>query len=184
MLLSKIVQENMKTTTRILGIANTLRVLAIVLTMGGASSFLPRQWIDAGVVQLGLQSVPDVALARYVQLWCGYSGISLGILLWVVAKDVVRHRPLVIATIAIFLIGAPAFYLINVTAGMPRWCAVTDFVCCLLGGGILLGFVMWPPALSPNDDPPANRRPAGQSDGLGEPWTRSLKVEHVPAGGR
>src|SRR5262245_56329429 len=146
----------MKTTTRIRGIANTLRALAIVLTLGGAILFLPRPWLDSVLVRFGLEAMPNAALAHYIQLGCGYLAISLGIMLWVVASHVARCRPLVTSILATFLVGAPAFYLMNLIAGMPRWCAITDFLCCLVGGGMLLVYVRWPATPSPKRGAAAN----------------------------
>jgi hypothetical protein len=67
--------------------------------------------------------------------------IALGALVWIIARDVVRYRPLVIALIVIQLIGAPVLCLIDVTSGMPRWWCIMDFTSCLLGGGILLPLI-------------------------------------------
>ena len=130
-------------------ITNTVRGLAVVLILSGGSFFLPQAWLDSIIVQYGLGPMPQAAPMRYVLLVAGYLLIALGVLFWVIARDVVRYRPFVIATIAIFLAGAPAFYLINVVAGMPRWCGITDFVLCFVSGSVLLACCLWPASKEP-----------------------------------
>ena len=88
--------------------------------------------------------MPGARLMRYVLFGAGYLQVALGVLVWVIAKDVLRYRALVIATIAIFLVGAPAFYLMDAAAGMPRWWCVLDFTCCFLAGGVPLIYCLWP----------------------------------------
>jgi len=129
--------------THIGWITNTMRVLAIVLMLSGASFFLPKTWLESVVAEHGLGQIPQAVLMHYALLIAGYLLLALGALLWVIAKDVVRNRPFVIATIAIFLVGAPAFYLINALAGMPSWCGIVDFVLCFLLGGVLLAACLW-----------------------------------------
>jgi hypothetical protein len=130
--------------THVRSTANTMRVLAVVLILSGGSFFLPKTWLESVVVEQGLGQIPQAVLTHYVLLIAGYLLLALGGLLWVVAKDVVRYRRFVIATIAIFLVGAPAFYLINALAGMPTWCGITDFVLCFILGGVLLAAFSWP----------------------------------------
>ena len=142
-------KDCMKTATRTRSIANTMRVLAIVLIISGGSFFLPVTWLDSILVQHGLGPFPHAALMRGALLVAGYLLVALGALFWVIAKDVVRYRPLVITTIAIFLVAAPAFYLIDAVAGLPRWCSIADFVLCFILGAVPLAFYFWPASNQP-----------------------------------
>ena len=64
--------------------------------------------------------------------------------IWVAATDIVRYRPIVVAIIALHLIAAPVFYVMDTFVGMPLWWRVMDFGCFLVGGGFLLAFWLWP----------------------------------------
>jgi hypothetical protein len=118
--------------------ANFLRLLAILQILTGAIVFMPVAWIAAWHAWLGLGPLPDDAVLRYVIRGAAYAQGAIGVLLWIMATDVVRYRPLVIATAAIYLVGAPAFYSIDTIAGMPRFWCIFDSVSCLLSGAILL----------------------------------------------
>lgn len=77
---------------------------------------------------------------------CCQAGI--GLLLWIIAGDLVRYRPLVVATGGIYLFGAPVFWLIHASAGTPRWWAVMDVLSCsLAGAGLLALCVLSSPAV-------------------------------------
>jgi len=141
----------MKTFTRVRTIAFLLRAVAIFLFCDGGGLFLPESWGNSCLVWCGLEPMPHATLMRYFLLMSGYLQIAIGVLVWIVAADVVRYRPLVIATIAIFLVGAPAFYLIDAIVGLPRWWCIMDFTCCLLCGGVPLVFCIWPAKTSPNN---------------------------------
>jgi hypothetical protein len=134
----------MKTFTRPSSIAALLRIVATFMILDGGVFFLPETWINAFLVEFGLEQMPHAALMRYALQMGGYLQIALGALVWVIARDVVRYRPLVITTIAIFLFGAPAFYLLDAAAGLPAWVSLMDFVTCVGCGGIPLVFCLWP----------------------------------------
>jgi hypothetical protein len=124
--------------------ANALRVLAIFVIVNGVSILLPWAWIDSVLIWCGLGHMPDAAVLHYLLRGAGYFAMTFGVLIWVIASDVVRYRPIVITIITIFLIGAPVFYLIDAFAGLPRWWCILDFTICLLAGGFPLAFGVWP----------------------------------------
>ncbi len=70
--------------------------------------------------------------------------------IWVVATDVVRYRPMVIAIIVLHLIGGPVFYLMDVIIGMPLSWRIMDFVSFSMMGVLPLAFCLWPAKKSPN----------------------------------
>lgn len=109
---------------------------------------MPETSINSFLVWCGLEQMPDATMMRYILRGAGYLQIGYGVLLWVVARDVVRYQPTVIAYIAVFLVGAPAFYWIDAAAGLPRYWCLFDFTCCFLAGAVPLAFWLWPS--SPN----------------------------------
>jgi hypothetical protein len=49
--------------------------------------------------------------------------VGIGVLVWFIARDVVRFQPIIFAMLVVFLIAAPVFYLTNAIAGLPwYWC--------------------------------------------------------------
>jgi hypothetical protein len=54
------------------------------------------------------------------------------------------------SVIALHLIAAPVFYVMDTIVGMPLWWRVMDFGSFLAGGGFLLAFWLWPSKPSPN----------------------------------
>jgi hypothetical protein len=141
----------MKAPAKFRSIANALRVLAVFVFINGISILLPWTWIDSVVVWGGFGHMPDAVVLHYLLRGAGYFAITFGVLIWVIASDVVRYRPIVITVIAIFLVGAPAFYLIDSIAGLPQWFCLMDFTICLLGGGFPLVFYLWPSSHEPID---------------------------------
>jgi hypothetical protein len=97
-----------------------------------------------------MEQVPQALLMSYVLRGAGLLQVAMGIVIWAVASDVVRYRPIVIAIIAVHLLAAPAFYLMDATIGMPGWWCLMDFTCGILAGGIPLIFCLWPAKTSPN----------------------------------
>jgi hypothetical protein len=121
-----------------------MRVTAVSLFLSGVTFLLPESSINSFLVWCGLEQMPDATMMRYVLRGAGYLQMAYGIVLWVVARDVVRFQPLVIAFIAVFLLGAPAFYWIDAAAGLPRYWCWLDFTCCFLAGAVPLAFWLWP----------------------------------------
>jgi len=123
---------------------------ALELLFSAAADFMPQTWQDAVVQGLGIPAMPHAPDMRYILLGVGYLQVTIAVFLGVTSRDVVRYQPFVVTTIAIFLVGAPVFYLICAVAEMPRWCGIADFTGCLLIGVILLGLYIWPIRSSPN----------------------------------
>ncbi len=98
----------------------------------------------------------------YLLQAAGYFQIAIGALIWVIATDVVRYRALVFATIAIFLVGAPVFYLICARIGLPHWWRLMDFISAFLCGAFPLAFCLWP-AKTPLPAPPEVAEVAGRT---------------------
>jgi len=134
----------MRTFTRVRTIANLLRFLAFCWILSGVVFCLPKTWIDSFLVWVGMAQVPDALLMSYVLRGAGLLQVAMGIVIWAVASDVVRYRPIVITIIVVHLAAAPAFYLMDAVIGMPGWWCLMDFTCGILSGGIPLIFCLWP----------------------------------------
>jgi len=116
-----------------------------------------------------MEQVPQALLMSYVLRGAGLLQVAMGIVIWAVASDVVRYRPIVITIIVVHLVAAPAFYLMDATIGMPRWWCLMDFMCGVLSGGIPLIFCLWPAKASPKRITPRwsqRRLPLEFMDGL------------------
>lgn len=99
---------------------------------------MPRSWMEMSHEWLGIGPMPTgpvlIFLARQASYVYGMHGISL----WILAKDVVRFRPLVILNGISFLLAAPVFAAIDYTANMPWWWTIADPLGCGFFGAILL----------------------------------------------
>lgn len=119
------------------------------MMLSGVSFSFPETWIDSFLVWCGVGQMPHAALMRYVLHGGGYLQVAGGVAIWVIARDIMRYRPIVITVLTILLVGAPAFYLIDAIAGLPRWWCMLDFTCCFLAGGVPLAFCFWPSSPDP-----------------------------------
>jgi len=115
-----------------------LRFIAIVQLLTFGLCFLPKSSFADLYAWTGLGHMPHLPFLDYVIRGASYCQGAIGLLLWVIATDVIRYRPLVVITGVIYLVGAPVFYLIHASAGMPHWWAVMDTVSCFFVGAVLL----------------------------------------------
>src|SRR5689334_3347236 len=122
----------MKPFTRIRTITFLLRVVAISAILSGVSFYFPERWIDSFLVWCWVPEMPHAVLMRYVLLGAGHLQIGIGLVIWFIARDLVRYQPVVVATLVVFLIAAPAFYLTDAFAGLPWYWCLVDFGCCFL----------------------------------------------------
>ncbi len=128
--------------TRPRATANFLRLVAVVQILTFAVIFMPATWIASWHAWIGLGVMTDTPVFRYVLRGASYVQGAIGVLLWVMATDITRYRPLILTTTAIYLIGGPAYYLIDSIAGIPRpWC-IFDSVFCFVVGGVLLALCL------------------------------------------
>ena len=153
--------NNMKPFTRVLWIARTMRIIAIGWLVSGISCLLPETWIASFLDWVGLGPMPHAVIFLYVIRKFAYVTTACGVLFWVVATDVVRYRPIVITTIAIHLIFVPVLCWLDVTIGMPLWWCIMDWSSCLLAGGFLLAYWLWPSKTSPNKSRGCVKTPGG-----------------------
>jgi hypothetical protein len=151
--------HTMRTFTRVSSIAALLRIVAIFLILDGGVFFLPERWINSFLTSFVLEPMPRAVFLSYLLQAAGYLQIAIGALIWVIATDVVRYRPLVITTITIFLVGAPVFYLMDARIGLPDWWCVMDFISAFLCGAFPLAFCLWPAKTPPKTPQPTDASP-------------------------
>lgn len=132
----------METTAHVRWIAVSLRALAVFIFLNGVSVLLPEGWLDAVLVWCGIGHLPDAVLFRYLLRGSGVLLVSFGLLIWVIASDVVRYWPVVITLISIFLVCAPVSFWIGSVVGLPRWWCILDAAICIFAGGIPLVFCL------------------------------------------
>ncbi|HEV7403617.1 MAG TPA: hypothetical protein VGO11_11845 [Chthoniobacteraceae bacterium] len=115
-----------------------LRFLAILQILTAGIALIPLEWIEEWHAWLGLGAMPHDPVLCYVLRGGAYVQGGIGVLIWIMATDVARYRPLIVATAVIYLIGGPAFYFIESIAGMPRFWCLFDGVSCAVVGAVLL----------------------------------------------
>jgi hypothetical protein len=125
-------------------LADKPRLLAALLRLEGAIEMLaflavvmPTAWMAAIHRWLGLGEFPAARLLDYmirsVSLLYGMHGV----LVWILASDVRRFRPIIIYAAVTYLLGGLAFLGIDLTAGMPGWWTVGE-----AGSVIWLGLLL------------------------------------------
>lgn len=121
------------------------RLLVWLLRLAGAvevfafiAVVMPQSWMEISHAWLGMGEFPDGPLLMFMIRQASYTYGIHGISLWVLASDVKRFRPLIVFNGFAFLVGAPVFFLIDITSGMPLWWTLSDPMSCgLLGAGLL-----------------------------------------------
>jgi hypothetical protein len=115
-----------------------LRFVAILQVLTALIVFLPENLLATFQAAIGLGQLPHLPLFLYVLRGAAYCQGAIGVLLWIIAGDVVRYRALVLATGVIYLAAAPAFCLIHAEAGTPMWWAILDSASCFAVGAVVL----------------------------------------------
>lgn len=116
----------------LLRVAGSVEILAFVAVL------MPRSWMEASHAWLGLGEMPGGPLIMFMIRQASYVYGMHGVLLWMLASDVARYRPLVLFTGFSFLLAAPVFLVIDHTAGMPLYWTVSDVAGCAFFGAALL----------------------------------------------
>jgi hypothetical protein len=110
--------------------------LISLLTLG--TVFAPEYVLGKLHWFLGMGKLPDSALLRYLGSGGSFVYIITGVLMWMMAADVVRYRPMIVLSAWITLAAAPIFAYVNIHTGTPRWWMLMDTVTCLVFGAALL----------------------------------------------
>jgi hypothetical protein len=115
-----------------------LRLAGSVEILAFGAVVMPRSWMEASHVWLGLGEMPGGPIIMFMIRQASFFYGMHGVLLWLLASDVVRFRPLIIFTGVSYLLAAPIFFIIDITSEMPLWWTVVDSVGCAFLGTALL----------------------------------------------
>jgi hypothetical protein len=115
-----------------------LRAAGAVEILAFGAVIMPRSWMETSHAWLGLGVMPDGPIIMFMIRQASYFYGAHGVLLWLLATDVERFRPLVRFTGVTFLLAAPVFFVIDYTAKMPVFWTLTDTLGCLFLGVALL----------------------------------------------
>ena len=115
-----------------------LRAVGSIELLAFVAVVMPRSWMEAGHAWLGMGEMPGGPLLMFMIRQASYVYGMHGVGLWVLASDVERFRPLVTLNGVSFLLAAPIFLLIDLTAGMPWFWTASDAVGCAFFGAATL----------------------------------------------
>ncbi len=116
-----------------------IRFCAFVLFTGFPAVLLPGTALEkfAWLMKMGQPTLEPLTV--YLSGNTGFVYVALGILFWMISNDVVRHQSFVKAIGWILMVGCPAYFSIDLQAGLPFWWTLLDSLSCLfMGAGILL----------------------------------------------
>jgi len=115
-----------------------LRVAGAVEILAFVAVVMPRSWMESSHAWLGLGEMPSGAVLMFLIRQASYVYGMHGILLWILASNVTRYRPLIRFTGFSFLLSAPVFFIIDHTEGMPLYWTISDAAGCAFFGAALL----------------------------------------------
>ncbi|EMI16913.1 signal peptide protein [Rhodopirellula maiorica SM1] len=115
-----------------------LQFVGLVTLLAFPAAMMPEKWMVEIAKLLGIHSFPAAPLtfylARHLSILYGFVGIGLLVL----ARDLVRYRPLVrylaVGTIAFGV----AQFVVDSMAGMPSWWTWGESISTVAGGGLLV----------------------------------------------
>jgi hypothetical protein len=99
--------------------ALVLRTVGTTECFAFAAVVVPYHWMQAAHGWFGLGEMPDVTVLRYIIREASFVFGLHGILLWLLASDVERFRPLIVYTGFSYFLGGPVFAVMGAAAGMP-----------------------------------------------------------------
>jgi len=115
-----------------------LRLTAIIEGLAFFAALVPMAWLQQAHVAIGMGEMPDITVIEFMIRQSSLFYGAHGVLLWWVAKDVVRYRPLVRLLGGTYLFFGVTFMLVDFVAGAPLWWTLCDPVACGLLGLVLL----------------------------------------------
>lgn len=115
-----------------------LRVVGTVEAVSLLAVVMPRAWMAQVHASIGLGDMPPGPLVEYLARTVSFIYGGHGVLLWILAGDARRYRPIIAFTGAAYLVTAAMFLAINVTTGMPTYWTVIEPAACLVVGGMIL----------------------------------------------
>ena len=115
-----------------------LRIMALVSLPVVPAVFAPHFTVEKLSWLTGFRQPPNAPLLFYVAAGGSFVYLALSAMLWIMSRDVVRYRPLVIFAAWMCLLGGPVYWWIDTTTGMPNWWMLMDALSCFVGGAALM----------------------------------------------
>lgn len=115
-----------------------LRFIAAISFIALPAIIAPRLALEKFSLLLGLGQPPHLPLLIYMTAGASCVLVAQAILLWLMSRDVIRYRPLILFCGWAYLAFSPLFLWIDTSAGMPPTQAAADTLSCLIAGTALL----------------------------------------------
>ena len=98
-----------------------LRLIGASLLLAVPCALLPRDWMAATHVWLGLGEFPAGPIVEYLARSTALLYGLHGVVLWTAASDPRRYAPLLVIVGGVHVLLAPAMFLVDFGAGMPAY---------------------------------------------------------------
>jgi hypothetical protein len=115
-----------------------LRIMAVVSLPVVPAVIAPHFTVEKLSWLVGFHQPPKTPLLPYLAAGGSFVYLMLSAMLWIISRDVVRYRPLVIFSAWACLVGGPVYWWIDTLTGMPHWWLLMDALSCFIGGIALL----------------------------------------------
>ena len=115
-----------------------LRICIFILFTGLPGALLPEVAFQKFAWLMGYGKQPMTPLIIYLSGNARFAYTALGLLAWVISRDLSRYQPLVRMLGWIMVIAGPAYLSIDLQCPLPLWWTLMDSVGCLLIGLTLL----------------------------------------------
>jgi hypothetical protein len=103
-----------------------LRAGACIEALAFPWAVLPREWMERSHIGLGMGTMPQGPVLDFMIRQSAFVYGMHAVLLWWLARDVLRYQPLVRLIGWTYLVYGPAFLLINWRTGTPLWWTLCD----------------------------------------------------------
>jgi hypothetical protein len=115
-----------------------LRAVGLCEAAAFAAVLMPRAWMEAIHASMGIGDFPDGPITEYLARSVSFVYGVHGVLLWLLARDPARYRPLIAFTGTAYVLSGIAFLAISLVTRMPLYWTVAEPGACLLVGGMIL----------------------------------------------
>jgi hypothetical protein len=120
-------------------LAGLLRSVGLIEAAALAAVVMPRAWMSDIHASMGLGELPPGPLVEYLARTVSFIYGGHGVMLWFLAADIRRYRPLIAFTGAAYLAAGVVFLAINAAVRMPTSWTILEPAACLVVGGMTLG---------------------------------------------
>jgi len=103
-----------------------MRLNAIVLLLAAVPMFFPTRWMVEMHAAMGLGVFPQDRITEYLTRSAAACYTMHGAVVWLIAQDVRRYRPLIPGLYIIHFAFAMTMLGIDLFAGMPTWWMISE----------------------------------------------------------